>query len=180
MLPINQVSSRKLQKNLSYKLTFLLAVFYHSAERLSWLEDWIQCGSWLCNFMSCMSWIKSFKFSDLQFLHLWREKGWNNWFGTVLFSQSVVSDSLWPQGLQHARLPCPSPTLGDFLMSPFFASGGQSIGISASASVLPMNIQDIFPWGLTGLISLHYKGLLRIFSKTTVPKHQFLSIQLSL
>ena len=96
MLPINQVSSRKLQRNLSYKLTFLLAVFYHSAERLSWLEDWIQCGSWLCNFMSCMSWIKSFKFSDLQFLHLWREKGWNNWFGTVLFSRSVVSDSLWP------------------------------------------------------------------------------------
>ena len=112
MLPINQVSSRKLQKNLSYKLTFLLAVFYHSAERLSWLEDWIQCGSWLCNFMSCMSWIKSFKFSELQFLHLWREKGWNNWFGTVLFSQSVVSDSLWPQGLQHARLPCPSLSPG--------------------------------------------------------------------
>ena len=63
---------------------------------------------------------------------------------------SVVSDSLWPQGLQHARLPCPSPTLGDFLMSPFFASGGQSIGISASSSVLPMNIKDWFPSGWTG------------------------------
>ena len=196
MLPINQVSSRKLQKNLSYKLTFLLAVFYHSAERLSWLEDWIQCGSWLCNFMSCMSWIKSFKFSDLQFLHLWREKGWNNWFGTVLFSQSVVSDSLWPQGLQHARFPCPSPTPGaspnscqlsggchqsisssvitfssrlqsfpasrSFLMSQFFILCGQSIGVLASASVLPMIIQDWFPWRLTGWISLKSKGLLSL------------------
>ena len=67
MLPINQVSFRKLQKNLSYKLTFLLAVLYHSAEWLSWLEDWIQCGSWLCGFMSCMSWIKSFKFTTFSF-----------------------------------------------------------------------------------------------------------------
>ena len=58
-------------------------------------------------------------------------------------------------------------------MSRFFASGGQSIGISASASVLPMNIPDWFPLGLTCLISLQSKGLSRIFSNTTVQKHQF-------
>ena len=58
-------------------------------------------------------------------------------------------------------------------MSQFFASGGQSIGVSASASVLPMNIQDRFPLGLTGWISLQSKGLSRVFSNTTVQKHQF-------
>ena len=61
-----------------------------------------------------------------------------------------------------------------------FASGGQSIGVSASASVLPMNIQDWFPLGLTGLISLQSKGLSRVFSNTTVQKHQFFGTQLSL
>ena len=64
-------------------------------------------------------------------------------------------------------------TSGSFLRSQFFASGGQSIGTSASASVLPMNIQDWFPLGLTGLISLQSKGLLRVFLNTTVQKHQF-------
>ena len=93
VLPINQVFSRKLQKNLSYKLTFILAVFYHSAEWLSWLEDWVQCGSWLCNFMSCMSWVKSFKFSDLQFLYLWCEKGRNNWL-TLFCSVSQLCPTL--------------------------------------------------------------------------------------
>ena len=58
-------------------------------------------------------------------------------------------------------------------MSQLFESGGQSPGASASASVLPMNIQDQFPLGLTGLSSLQPKGLLRVFSKTTVQKHQF-------
>ena len=62
----------------------------------------------------------------------------------------------------------------------FFASGGQSIGVSASASVLPMNIQDWSPLGLTGLISLQSKGLSRVFSSTTVLKHQFFGAQLSL
>ena len=67
-----------------------------------------------------------------------------------------------------------------FLMSQFFASGGQSTGASASASVLPMNIQDWFPLLLTGLISLKSKGLSRVFSNTKVQKHQFSSAQLSL
>ena len=105
---------------------------------------------------------------------------------SIQFSCSVMSDSLRPHGLQHARLPCPSPTpqaysnscpscwwchptisssvvpfsshlqsfpaSGSFQMSPFFPSGGQRVGVSASAPVLPMNIQDWFPLGLTGWI----------------------------
>ena len=70
------------------------------------------------------------------------------------------------------------PELGSFLVNQFFTSGNQSIGASASASVLPMNIQDWFPLGSTGLISLQSKGLLRVFSKTTVQKHQFFGAQL--
>ena len=130
------------------------------------------------------------------------------------FSHSVTSDSLQTHGLQHARLPCPSPTPGAcsnsclssrwchttilpsvvpfssclqsfpasgyFPRSQFFASGGQSIGVSASASVLPINIQNWFPLGLTGFISLQSKGLSRVFSNTTVQKHQFFGAQLSL
>ena len=121
---------------------------------------------------------------------------------SVQFSHTVMSYSLWPHGLQHARLPCPSPTPGvypnpsplsqwchptisssvvpvssclqsfpaseSFPMSQFFASGGRSIGISASTSVLPKNTQDWSPLGWTGWISLQSKGLSRVFSNTTV------------
>ena len=129
------------------------------------------------------------------------------------FSCSVMSNSLRPHGIQHARLHSPSPTpracsnscqsswwcdptisssvisssclqsfpgSGYFLASQPFASGGQSIEATASTSVLPMNIQDWFPLGLTGLISLQSKGLSRVFTNTTVQKHQFFSTQLSL
>ena len=130
------------------------------------------------------------------------------------FSPSVLSDSLRPRGLQHARLPCLSPTpracsnscplswwchptisssvvpfsfclqsfsaSGSFPMSQVFPSGSQSIGVSASASVLAMDIQDWFPLELSGLISLQCKGLSRIFSNITVQKHQFFGPQLSL
>ena len=71
------------------------------------------------------------------------------------------------------------PAAGSFQMSQLFASGGQSIGVSASTSVLPMNIQDWFPLGWTGWISLQSKGLSRLFN-TRVQKHQFFSAQLSL
>ena len=71
------------------------------------------------------------------------------------------------------------PASGSFPMSQLFASGGQSSGASASASVLPMNIQDWSPLGWTGWISLQPKGLSRVFSNTTVQKHQFFSAQLS-
>ena len=133
------------------------------------------------------------------------------WFSSVQFSCSVISDSLWPHGLQYARPPYPSPTPGaysnscplswwchptisssvipfsshlqffsasvSFQMSQLFASAGQSIGVSSSTSVLPMTIQDWFPLGLTGLISLLSKGLSRVFSITTVQKHQFFGAQ---
>ena len=86
-------------------------------------------------------------------------------------SSSVVPFSSCPQSF---------PASGSFQMSQLFTSGGQSIGVSASASVLPMNIQNWFPLGLTSLISLQSKGLSRIFSNTTVQKHQFFGAQLSL
>ena len=72
------------------------------------------------------------------------------------------------------------PASGSFPMSQFFPSGGQSIGVSASASVLPMNIQDWFPLGLTDLISSKSKGLSRVFSRTTIWKHQLFNAQPSL
>ena len=83
------------------------------------------------------------------------------------------------------RLSSPSLTFsllasGSFPMSMFFTSGGQCIGVSASESVHPMNIQDWYPLGLTGWISLQSKGLSRVCSSTTVQKHQFFSAQLSL
>ena len=86
-----------------------------------------------------------------------------------------------PSNLSSSVIPfsClkPFPASGSFPMSQFFASGGQSTGASVSASVLPMNIQDWFPFGWTGLISLQSKGLLRVFSNTIVQKHQFLSAE---
>ena len=84
--------------------------------------------------------------------------------------------------LCHPLLLLPSifPSIRVFPMSQFFTLGGQSIGVSASASVLPMNIQDWFPLGWTGWISLQSKGLSRVFSNTTAQKHQFFSAQLSL
>ena len=71
------------------------------------------------------------------------------------------------------------PASGSFPMIQVFASGSQSIGASASASALPMNIQDWFPLGWTGFISLQSKGLSRVFSNTTVQNHQFFGAQLS-
>ena len=133
----------------------------------------------------------------------------------VLSGFSSVTQScltLQPHGVQHTRLPCPSPTprscsnscpwtrwhhptisssvvhfssclqsfpeSGSFPVSQFLPSGGQSIRVSAAASVLPMNIQDWFSPGWTGLISSQPKGLSRVFSITTVQKHQFFSAQL--
>ena len=85
-------------------------------------------------------------------------------------SSSVVPFSSCPQSL---------PASGSFPMTQLFTWGGQSIGVSASAPVLPMNIQDWSPLGWTGCISLQSKGLSRVFSSTTVQKHQFFGAQLS-
>ena len=93
-----------------------------------------------------------------------------SWWCHPTISSSVVP---FPSCLQSF------PASGSFQMSQFFASGGQSVGVSASASVLPMNIQDWFPLGWTGWIFLQSKGLSRVFNNT-VQKHQFISAQLSL
>ena len=144
-------------------------------------------------------------------IHVGQGKGLSG--GSVQFSRSVMSDSLWPHEMQHSRPPCPSPTPGvhpnscassqwchpaisssvvpfsfcpqslpaseSFPMSQLFAWGGQSIGVSASTSVLPMNTQDQSPSEWTGWISLQSRGLSRVFSSTTVQRHQFFSAQLS-
>ena len=93
-----------------------------------------------------------------------------------------VGDAIQPS---HPVVPfssCPQsfPASGSFQMSQLFASGGQSIGVSASTSVLPTNTQDWSPLGWTGWISLQSEGLSRVFSNTTVQKHQFFGVQLSL
>ena len=132
---------------------------------------------------------------------------------SVQFSRSVVSDYLQPHESQHARPPCPSPTLGvhsdsrpssqwcypaisfsvvpfsscprslpaseSFPMSQLFTWGGQSTRVSALASFLPKKSQGLSPSECTGWISLQSKGLSRVFSNTTVQKHQFFGTQLS-
>ena len=95
----------------------------------------------------------------------------SSWWCHPTMSSSVIPFSSYIQSY---------PALGSFKMSQFFASGGQSIGVSTSASVLLMNIQDWFHLGWTGLISLQPKGLSRVFFNTTVQKHQFLDAQHSL
>ena len=132
-------------------------------------------------------------------------------FSSVQFSHLVVSNSLWPHELQHARPPCPSPTprihsnshpssqwchpaisssvipfsscpqslpaSESFPMSQLFARGGQRTGVSALASFLPKKSQGWSPSEWTGWISLQFRGLSRVFSNTTVQKHQCFSTQ---
>ena len=101
----------------------------------------------------------------------------NSWSLFKLMSiQSVMQSSVF----LFSSCPQSFPASQSFQMSQFFASGGQSIGVSASTSVLPMTIQDWFPLGWTSWISLQSKGHSRVFSKTTFQKHQFFSVQLSL
>ena len=147
------------------------------------------------------------------FKQIWNKVTPNKQFSSVQFSRSVVTDSLRPHELQHARLPCPSPSprvhsdsrplswwchlaisssvvpfssctqslpaSESFPMSQLFTWGGQSIGVSALVSFLPKNAQDWSPLEWTGWISLQSKGLSRVFSNTTIQKHQFFSAQLS-
>ena len=94
-----------------------------------------------------------------------------SWWWHPTISSSVIPINSWPQSF---------PASGSFPMSQFFASGGQSMGVSASASVLPVNIRGWSPLVWTGLISLQSKGLSRVFLNATVQKHHFFSAQLSL
>ena len=172
----------------------LLPSIFHSIRVFSFRHDWFIS-------LQCKGFSRIFSNTTTQKYQV-----------TIQFSHLVISDSLWPHGLQHTRRSCPSPTPGAYSnsfplrqwchptisssvipfssclqsfpasgslpMSQFLMLGGQSSG--ASASVLLMNIQDWFPLGLTGWISLQSKGLSRVFSNTTVQKHQFFGSQLSL
>ena len=147
-------------------------------------------------------------------MNLWqRRQKYTTRKGQPLQLWCWTATCVWPYGLQHTRLPCPSqstgacpnswslsrwshpaiatsvvpfssclqsfPASGCIKVRQLLKTGGQSIRASASASVLPMNIQDWFPLGWTGWISLQSKGLSRVPSNTTVQKHQFFSAQLS-
>ena len=157
-------------------------------------------------------WEKNGNSERLYFLRF--QNHWREWLQFSKFSlvQSISRvQILQRHGLQHTRLPCPSPVpggysiscpsprwcqstisssvinfsssfsaSGSFQMSQFCTSGGQSIEVSVSASVLPMNIQDWFSLGWTGWIPLQSKGFSRVISNTTVQKHQFFGSQLSI
>ena len=197
-------------------LLFLLPLFTTSNLPFSCLESF-DCLQALPPLLLCLLHFLFFFSLTFSYSHLsirFPVPHWELSRGSVQFSCSVVSNSLRPHGLQHARPPCPSPTpgvysnscplsrwchliisssvipfssclqsspaSGSFQMSQFFASGGQGIRVSASTSVLPMNIQGWLPLGWTGWISLQSKGLSRVFSNTTVQKHQYFGTQLSL
>ena len=160
-----------------------------------------------CNLCAWLTLLHTMRVSDWQSLYPSSQRVWE--CEQLLFSHSIMSESVTQWTVAHRTFlsftisnSCPlswwcHPTLsssvvpfgsclqsflasGSFPMSWLFASGGQSPGVSASAWVLPMNIQDWFPLGWTGLISLLSKGLPRVFSNTTIQKHQFFSTQLSL
>ena len=148
-------------------------------------KDW--CWSWNSNTLAtwCKELTNQFSSDDQSCLTIWNPMAaacqaslsitnsqsllklvsMNQWCHTTI-SSSVIPFSSCPQSF---------PASWSFLMSWLFTSGGQNIGASASASVLPKNTQNWFPLGLTDLIYLKSKGLSRVFSNTTVQKHQFLS-----
>ena len=162
--------------------------------------------------MICICFVKLLRQSIEPCIFQYFRRYWG-YLSSFQLNRSIVSDSLAPHGLKHARPPCPLPTPSvssnscpssrwwhttisssvvsfssylkffpeswSFPMSLLLASGRQSIRVSASTSVLPMNIQDWFPLGWTGWISLLSKGLSRVFSNTTVQKHQFFGAQFS-
>ena len=152
------------------------------------VSAWSTTVTWFFWFFSC----HGFSFSSIQSLsHVWLFEtyglehsrfpwpsptpgAYSNSFPSRRWCHPTISSSVVP--FSHLQS---FPASGSFQMSWFFTSGGQSIGVSASASVLPMNIQDWLPLGWTSWISLQSKGLARVFSDTTVQKHQFFSSQLS-
>ena len=170
------------------------AAVYGVAKSWTWLSYWAHMHSIRLMDSSTNSYISSWLFSSVQFScsscpTLRRHRLQHarppcpsptprvhpnscplNWWCHPTISSSVVPFSSHLQSF---------PASGSFQMSQLFASGGQSIGISASISIFPKNIQDWFPLGWTGWISLQFKGHSRVFSNTTVQKHQFFGAQLS-
>ena len=173
----------------------------------------------VCNLEANLRITRKALFQKAHHQHFWLHKRLyqmiktNIKLSSVQFSCSVVSDSLKPHGLHHARPPCPSPTpgvywnscpsswwcyptisssvipfssgpqslpaSGSFPMRQLFTAGGQSIGVLASASVLPMNIQDSFPLGWTGWFSFAVQTTLKTLLQHQVQKHEFFGAQLS-
>ena len=138
-------------------------------QRMRWLDSvqllsrvWLFVTPWTAAHQASLSITNSQSLLKLMFIE--------SWYHPTITSSVVPFSS-------HLRYFLAS---GSFQMSQFFASDGQSIGVSASTSVLQMNIQDWFPLELTGLISLQSRGLSRVFSNTTVQKHQFFEAELSL
>ena len=148
-----------------FQLGFL---FIHSVPlEISWVQllshIWLFATTWTAAHQASLSITNSWSLLKLMSINWW--------------CHPTISPSLVPFSSCLQYCPAPRP----FLMSQkwVFSSGGQIIGVSDSASVLPMNIWDWFPLGLTGLISLQSKGLSRVFSNTTTQKCQFFSAQLS-
>ena len=228
----NSPSSTDLNSNSSYQWRSVVSDSSrpHGLQPTRLLHPWDSPGKSIGKGCHCLLQMSRFQLLQLDLketfhlclplmLHVWilyfrGTQSMLKFFPSVQYSHSVMFDSLWAHGLQHSRLPSPSPTLGacsnshpssrwydptisssvvpsasclqsfpasgSFLMSQFFTSGGQIFGVLSSASVLPMNIENWFPLGWTGWISLQPKGLSRVFSNTTVQKHQFFGTQLCL
>ena len=154
------------------------AVIHGVAESWTRLNDWTELN---CNFF----WKIFLIYFNGRYFFKWSFANFHQ--GSVDFVLISLSFS-GPHSLSK-RLILPTPghsiirflqTSGSFPMSQLFTSGGQSFGASASASVIPMNIQGWFPFGLTGLISLQSRGFSRVFSSSTIWKHQFFGTQPSL
>ena len=133
------------------------------ASLTQWTWVWVDSGSWwwtgrpgVLRFMGSQR-VRHVWATDLIWCPL-------SWWCHPTISSSVIPFSSCPQSF---------PASGSFQISQLFASGGQSIGVSPSTSVMPVNTQDWSPLGWTGWISLHSKGLSRVFSNTTIQKHQF-------
>ena len=158
-------------------LTLLLIL----EEKLSVLHHWVRCWLWIWHqfssvAQSCLTlWLHGLQHARLP-CPLPTPRTCLNSCPSSWWHHQTISSSVVPF-FSHLKS---FPASGSFPMSQFLTSGGQSIGASALASVLSVNIQDWFPLGWTGWISLQSKGLSRVFSNTTVQKHQFFGAQLSL
>ena len=142
------------------------------------LREWLLRHGFLCLMFSSLQFYHPVVSNSLQLHGLqWTRppcpsptpRVYSNSWPSSQWCHSTISSSVVPFSSCLQSFPAP----GSFHMSQFFASGGQSIEVSASTSVLPMNTQDWFPIGWTGWISLQSKGLSRVFSNTTAQKHQF-------
>ena len=162
------------------------AVIHWDTNSWTWLSNWTEL-----NRSKCVSFLYIHTYSDAQLCPTLRPHelqyarplcksptpgAYPNSCPLSRWCHPTISSSVIPFS-SHLQS---SPASGCFQMSQLFASGGQNIGVSASTAVLPMNTQDRSPLGWTGWISLQSKGLSRVFSNTTVQKHQFFSAQLSL